>query len=215
MRLVLAALLCVGLAACQRTGFESLPVADAAVCDTRWEGQWRIDMPDEDDDPDDTIYVDIGTGCSTVTFVENGKRTDEPMIEVHFARVAQIEIVTMRAIDGTDAVPSEAVRRMGFMYFRQEARRDRIMLHPVDDRRVANWLIQGDLEGTVDFASRHAGGRRPRHGNTLENFVAGDTEAMASIVTRRGLFERRPSIILTRVDGLPASEPDETTENPP
>ena len=71
------------------------------------------------------------------------------------------------------------------------------------------------LRGSVKFDSQGPQGRKPPHGSTLENFVAGDTAAMARAVQQRGVFDRRSHVRLIRVDSIPMSPPSTTPETPP
>ncbi|MBN8481964.1 MAG: hypothetical protein J0L88_10295 [Xanthomonadales bacterium] len=213
-RCCIVLVLSTALGGCEVTRFESLPGDHVERCDARWVGNWRL-AADDDDDANDLAYVSVNSDCSGIRTVENGKVADSPEVKLQFARVGRMNIVAVLLADQKSVSKEDPGRSPGFHYFRYEAGRDRISLHAVDDRRVADLIINGKLRGSVKFDSQGPQGRKPPHGSTLENFVAGDTAAMARAVQQRGVFDRRSHVRLIRVDSIPMSPPSTTPETPP
>lgn len=214
MRLAVVVLAVCLLAGCEQTRFESLPGEQIESCDPRWVGNWRF-VSFEDDDEDDVVHVSINADCTEVRTIEEGKQEDLGAT-LRFARVGNLAIIaTMLDEDSPKADGDEAKRPPGYHYFRYQVRRDRITLYDVDHRRVAHWLIDGKLRGSTEFTSGQPGGRRLRHGETLDNFITGDAQAMASAARLHSLFKRRPYIALIRVDTIPTSAPSNPAESSP
>jgi hypothetical protein len=116
------------------------------------------------------------------------------------------------AINSIDSQPSrvgepESPIDSGYFYFRYETRPNQIIIHAVDQYRVAKWLIDGELLGSAAYSSKRPCGARLPHGTTLDSFVAGDAKAMQEALKLRRLFEKKDLLRLTRVDEIPTSTP--------
>ena len=188
------------------TRFESVPGDRVSACDDRWVGNWRfVSAADDDDAPDDAVFIAIGAECREVRVFEKGKQDDDLAVTLHFARVDDMAILAAQLIEKPDPTdkPSDEWDS-GYHYFRYDARAQRIDLRAVDDQRIGHLLLDGKLHGRVEMISQHPGGRRQSHGRSQDNFVAGDAAAMGQVVRMRGVFQRRSSLSLIRVDAIPA-----------
>ncbi|WP_440223249.1 hypothetical protein ACQQ2N_19550 [Dokdonella sp. MW10] len=216
MRLVLAALLFVGLAACQRTLFESLPAADTRSCDARWVGTWHMDLQDshESGRSDDSMHAVIHEGCSRIDYFENGVEQHRFSMALHAARIAGFDVVAVELFDDEGESMFAEHEAYPFVYLRLATKHDRIELHFVDDEAVSRMLRNGEIEGTAVVPPRDRRSPRNHHG-FVQNVVKGDTSAMARLVLRPDMFAADPAIVLTRVDSIPKSDDGVDTSDAP
>ncbi len=216
MKLVVAALLCFGLAACSRTLFESLPAADTRSCDARWVGTWRMDLQDaqESAHSNDSMHAVIHEGCSRIDYFENGVEQQRFSTALHAARIAGFDVVAVELFDDEGESLFAEHEGYPFVYLRLATKRDRIELHLVDDEAVSRMLRTGEIEGMALDLPRDRRSPRNRHG-FVQNVVKGDTSAMAKLVLRPDMFTADAAIVLTRVDSIPKSDDDVDTSDAP
>ncbi|HNR91130.1 MAG TPA: hypothetical protein PKO41_01775 [Dokdonella sp.] len=194
------------LAGCVETRFESLPGDQVERCDARWVGNWRfVSSEDKREAADDAVFIAIGAGCRDIRVFEKGKQDDDLTADLHFARVDRMRILAVQLIEQKDKGKAKGEWDGGYHYFRYDTRANRIDMYAVDHDRVAHLLIDGKLRGRVEMVSQRPGVHRQSHGRSQENFVAGDASAMVEVVRKPGIFEKRPSNSLIRVDSIPMS----------
>ena len=187
-------LVCLALAGCVETRFES-PLGDhLETCDARWKGLWTGADSDLDLGHDVTAFhVNEDCEFSVLDQPEAGgalKHIHVPLNYVHvdnrdyivIADTALAGLVKLKAPHGIDPVPPKS-----FFFARYQVRGERIALYPVDDAEVARLVIDGKLDGTVDKSR-----------NELRVYVRGSRAQMLALVRGHEIFTRKPTLELVR-----------------
>lgn len=187
MRLAIAALYVVTLSGCQDTLFENQPGTAVRACDERFVGSWRL-LPADPPSNDDALFVIVEPACKRWRFIDNGKDdvNTENEVRVAFADVADKPLVTIRKEEKHEYAHHDSKWRDGYLYLRYVFADGEIKLYPVDDKRVAHWIVDGKIKGRTEAITQSPGStQRERE---LHNFVAGDASEMARVAQLDGIF---------------------------
>jgi hypothetical protein len=186
--------ICGILSACTETRFESPPGDNIETCDAHWKGVWNGEDAKPSDATATLFFVDEGCRFTVLEQTEKGgpfKQIHVPVNYVHadgknylvVADNALKGLVELKPIYGVDPVPEKT-----FFFARYEAHADRIDVYSVDDKRVANQVIDGKLDGTVSRTS-----------NELHVFVHGDRARTLEILRHGSIFQDKSNLQLVRI----------------
>jgi len=189
-RLVVGLLLvcsCAALSGCVDTVFETQPSGTIGTCDAHFVGQWRL-LPAEPSSSNDELFVIVEPACKRWRFIEDAKDDVNTENEVHiaFATVAGKPLVTIKNEEKHEYAHYDHKWRDGYMYLRYVVGDDGIKLFPVDDKRVAHWIIDGKVKGHSEVLTQSPGSTHQE--GELHNFVAGNADEMTRVAQLDGIF---------------------------
>lgn len=186
-RLAIAALCIFTLAGCQDTLFENQPGTAIKACDEHFVGSWRL-LPADPPSNSDELFVIVEPGCKRWRFIDNGKDdvNTENEVRIAFADVANKPLVTIKNEEKHEYAHYDPKWHDGYMYLRYAFADGKIRLYPVDDKRVAHWIVDGKIKGRTETITQSPGSTQ-REGE-LHNFVSGDRDEMARVARFDGIF---------------------------
>lgn len=175
--LLFAALLL--LAGCQRTVFESAPVAAAPGCDPDLVGEWRSEGDKRSEDGELVAFV--GADCSLVT-VEHGSEGERrsPPTTLHVGRAGGVRYLWVDAAwaNASFKVDATALDRPGDVYLHAYAiSRDVLRVAAPPHTALAHRVLDKDIPGEVFMTE-----------NELVVRVTGDADAVRRTLSRHRLF---------------------------
>ena len=190
-------ILALALSGCIETRFES-PLGDnIETCDAHWKGLWSGDKP-ESNTPG-AFWIDDDCRFTVLDQPEKGepfKQIHVPVNYVHDGGKDYLVIadnvlkglVELKPVFGIDPVPAKS-----YFFARYRTHSDRIDVDTVDDKNVANLIIDGKLQGTVSKTA-----------NELHVYVRGDRAQMLEMVRHDSIFMAKADNFLYRIKQTPA-----------
>jgi hypothetical protein len=196
-RCVLTLLLVCLLGACQQTRFEALPSGALSDCDNAWVGAWRIEVSTESKDEDEgPVYWLVDEKCARYQTLETDRELEQENEYTlrYVQQGAQHYLVASKpGSDGDDSAWDK-----GFMLFRYELRGDdEIRAYEIDNQRVAHLIVDGAIAGRSEVKSETEKDGKTKL-DSIENMIAGPTSATDAVIRRKGVFKRKPWLLLRR-----------------
>lgn len=184
------------LPACQQTRFEAAPSGELSSCDQRWVGAWRVESPREHDDSDGPIYWVVSKDCTNYQMLEpDGPSDDQDEFTLRYIRNGgQDFIVDLPKGKGKDSSDWDNA----FMVVRYQFHgADQVSAFDVDNQHVARLIIDAEIAGRTEARSKAESGRKVKL-ESVENMVYGPSSTTDAVIHRKGVFNRKPWLILTR-----------------
>ncbi|MDZ4813339.1 MAG: hypothetical protein SGI99_12125 [Pseudomonadota bacterium] len=192
-------LLAIGLVSgCQQTRFEALPTGEVSDCVRDWVGAWRIeDMTERDEKDDGPVYWIVSDNCARYQTLEpDGESEDEDEYSIRYVRHGNSNFIAATARPDAEAKDSDWHK--AHMLIRYEFRgHDQIRAFEVDNQRVARLIVDGEIGGRSEVKSKPGkGGKNDLE--SVENLLFGPSSETDSVIRRKGVFGRKPWLILHR-----------------
>ncbi len=198
LRPALFALLALSLAACEQTRFESLPTGTQLDCDQAWVGAWRVSAGEDDADEEPGYWV-VRPDCKSYQTVEEDGASEEDD-EFRFRYVKQDGNSYLAVASRPDPKADDQAWENAFMLIRYEIRgEDSIRLYAIDDHRLAQWIVDYQINGRTKVSSGGADQKPGRRSNSINNLIYGDSAATDKVLGRRGAYKRKPWMLLERI----------------
>ncbi len=192
-------LLALGLVSgCQQTRFEALPSGEVSDCARDWVGAWRIeDMTERDEKDDGPVYWIVSDNCARYQTLEpDGESDDEDEYSIRYVRHGDSNFIAATARPDAEAKDSDW--HNAHMLIRYEFRgQDQIRAFEVDNQHVARLIVDGEIGGRSEVKSKPGKGGK-NNLESVENLILGPSSATDSIIRRKGVFGRKPWLILHR-----------------
>ena len=200
------------LCGCDRTVFESAPPKTLSECDKRFVGSWRIEDPGHEEATQ--FFVTIDRACQS-RFIDPDEAQhsaeEEPPLHVAFSQVAGKSLLLAKVdVDKGD----KNSWADGYTLLRYEFDGRAIRLYPVDAKRIAHRIIDGEVHGRTEYHNAvPAGYHREPEGSGIDNFVAGSGEEMARVIALDGTFDK-DFFVLKRVSAADISKARSSKQTP-
>lgn len=186
------------LSACQQTRFEALPSGTYSECDPDWVGGWRIESTDPSKEKDEgPVYWIVDANCVRYQTMEaDGASEDEHEFSIRYVKQdSRKYLVNAKPNLAEDASDWDK----GFMLIRYDWNgANTIRLFEVDNQQVAQLILDGEIAGHSEVKTG-----TDRNGknkiDSIENLLAGPTTNTDKVIQRKGVFKRKPWLILHRV----------------
>lgn len=186
------------LSGCEQTRFEALPSGEVSDCDRDWVGAWRIEDTRERAEKDDgPVYWIVSDNCARYQTLEpDGASEDEDDYAFRYVRHGDSNFIAATAHPDAEAKDSDWHK--AHMLIRYEFRgSDQIRAFDVDNQRVARLIVDGEIGGRTEVKSK-PGKDTKNNLESVENLVFGPSAATDSIIRRKGVFGRKPWLVLHR-----------------
>ena len=187
------------LAACQQTRFEAPPTGELAQCDQRWVGAWRVESSrDAGDDDEGPIYWVVGKDCGDYQMLEpDGESDDDDEFTLRYITSGKHDFIV--DVPKPDADAKDSDWESAYMLVRYEFRGDdEIRAYDVDNRAVARMIVDGGIAGRTEVRSKAQADSSIKL-DSVENLVYGSSAATDAVIRRKGVFVRKPWLVLHRV----------------
>jgi hypothetical protein len=199
LRLATVLLVVGALGACQETRFEALPTGDVSDCDPAWVGSWRVENTDDADDKSHgPVYWVVAANCAQYQTLEPDGESDGE--EDFSIRYVQRGGDAYMALNEPEAKQGDSDFDKATMLVRYEFRnKNEIRTFEVDNRRVARMIVDGEILGSTEVKN----GKSPNAGLTtatdsISNLIYGPSTNTDKVIKRKGVFKRKPWMILRR-----------------
>ncbi len=187
------------LSACQETRFEVLPSGDVSDCDASWVGSWRVENTGEADDEDDgPMYWVVAENCAQYQTLEPGGESDgEEDFSIRYVRHGGDAYL---ALNEPEAKQDDSAFDKASMLVRYEVRnKDEIRTFEIDNRLVARLIVDGEIIGQTEVKhAKPSNASKSLNSDSISNLIYGPSANTDIVIKRKGVFKRKPWMILRR-----------------
>lgn len=187
------------LGACQETRFEALPTGEVSDCDPAWVGAWRVENASDEENKDEgPMYWVVAENCTHYQTLEpDGESDGEEDFSIRYVRHDGDAYL---ALNEPEAKQSDSDFDKATMLVRYEFRNNNeIRTFEVDNRFVARSIVDDEIPGSTEVKN----GKSTNSGKTVKtdsisNLIYGPSENTDQVIKRKGVFKRKPWMILRR-----------------
>jgi hypothetical protein len=197
---IAALLLAIGLlSACEETRFEALPSGEVSDCDPSWVGGWQVENPSENESKDEgPVYWVVAENCAHYQTLEPGGASDGG--EDFTIRYVQHGSNAYVALNEPEAKQEDSDFDKATMLVRYEFRsKNEIRTFEVDNRFVARLIVDGEISGSTEVKNSNpeSTGKSVKT-DSITNLIYGPSTNTDKVIKRKGVFKRKPWMILRR-----------------
>jgi hypothetical protein len=200
LRLAAVLLATVALGACQETRFEALPTGEVSDCDPAWVGNWRVENASDEESKDDgPMYWLVAENCAHYQTLEpDGESDGEEDFSIRYVQHGDDAYL---ALNEPEAKQGDSDFDKATMLVRYEFRNNNeIRTFEVDNRFVARSIVDGEVSGSTEVKnSKPNSSRKSLKTDSISNLIYGPGANTDMVIKRKGVFKRKPWMILHRV----------------
>ena len=178
---LLPLLLCIALAGCESTTFESMPAGVSDACPANWPGGWIAIDNQGHDDPDFAVFVSPQCAIENVSAADKTPAT--AALKPMFWHNAGHDYALLGVIDSyvlmAEKRDADSVPAPGYFMLRWEIENQQMALRAPAHKRIATLIVNGAIDGSVER----------KKDRSLHNVINANPEQLSTLLQVMDLYD--------------------------